>query len=150
MGIGLALTTIGLIIFTRIGVHSGFLLHILPADIVMSLGLGLVFVPVTSVSLIGVDPGDAGVASALVNATQQVGGSIGTALLNTIAISASTSYLATRGGAHAVASVVARATVHSYVTAFWVAGGLILVGLAVVLTLVNARTQDVPTDALPG
>ena len=60
----------------------------LPAEIVVSFGLGLVFVPLSSTALIGVAPHDAGVASALVNATQQVGGSLGTALLNTIAASA--------------------------------------------------------------
>jgi EmrB/QacA subfamily drug resistance transporter len=147
MGIGLLLAASGLVIFTQIGVHSGYLVHILPGDIVMSIGLGLVFVPITSVSLFGVDPDDAGVASALVNATQQVGGSIGTALLNTVAISASASYLASHGGAaHALASVVAEATVHSYVTAFWVAGGLIAVGFVAVLLLVNAKTEDVPTE----
>jgi EmrB/QacA subfamily drug resistance transporter len=148
MGIGLFLTAAGLVVFTQIGVHSSYLVHILPGDIVMSVGLGLVFVPITAVSLLGVNPDDSGVASALVNATQQVGGSIGTALLNTVAISASAGYLASHGGAaHALASVVTRATIHSYVTAFWVAGGLIVVGFVAVLLLVNAKTEDVPTDA---
>ncbi len=145
MSIGLVLTIAGLLVFTQIGVHSGFASHILPGEIVMSLGLGLVFVPVTSVSLLGVHPDDAGVASALVNTTQQVGGSIGTALLNTVAISASSAYLAAHGGIHAAASVIAKATIHSYVTAFWVTGGLIAVGLVAVLVLVNAKTEDVPT-----
>jgi hypothetical protein len=131
-------------------VHSSYLVHILPGEIVMSVGVGLVFVPVTAVGLFGVHPDDSGVASALVNATQQVGGSIGTALLNTVAISASTSYLASRGGAHAIASAVAAATVHSYTVAFWVAGGLLAVGLVTVLVLVNAKTEDVPTEGAIG
>ncbi len=150
MGIGLLLSIAGLLLFTQIGVHSAFVPHILPGELVMSVGLGLVFVPVTSVSLFGVHPNDAGVASALVNTTQQVGGSIGTALLNTVAISASAGYLATRGGLHATAAALTRATIHSYVTAFWVAGGLMAVGLVAVLVLVNAKTEDVPTGiAIP-
>jgi EmrB/QacA subfamily drug resistance transporter len=150
MSIGLVLSIAGLLVFTTIGVHSSYLVHILPGEIVMSVGVGLVFVPVTSVGLFGVHADDAGVASALVNATQQVGGSIGTALLNTVAISASTSYLASRGGAHAVASAVAQATVHSYTVAFWVAGGLLAVGLVAVLLLVNAKTEDVPVEGAIG
>jgi EmrB/QacA subfamily drug resistance transporter len=150
MGIGLLLTAAGLVIFTQISVHSGYVVHILPGDIVMSLGLGLVFVPITSVGLFGVNPDDAGVASALVNATQQVGGSIGTALLNTVAISASGSYLASHGGAHAVASVIAQANVHSYTTAFWVAGGIIAAGFIAVIALVNAKTEDVPVEGAIG
>ncbi|MGH9071724.1 MAG: MFS transporter [Acidimicrobiales bacterium] len=149
MGLGLAATIAGLLAFTQIGVHSSFAAHVLPGELVMSVGLGLVFVPVTSVSLLGVHPDDSGVASALVNSTQQVGGSIGTAVLNTVAISASSGYLVAHGGIHAASAVIARAAVHSYVVAFWVAGALLVVGLLAVLVLVNARVEDVPTpDAL--
>ncbi len=95
---GLVLAAIGLAWFTQIGVGTGYVLHVLPAEIVVSFGLGLAFVPFSSTALIGVDPEDAGVASALVNATQQVGGSLGTALLNTVAASATASYLAAHAG----------------------------------------------------
>ncbi len=70
---------------------------VLPAEIVMSLGMGLAFVALSSTALIGVEDHDAGVASALVNTTQQVGGSLGTALLNTIAASATGHYIAAHG-----------------------------------------------------
>jgi EmrB/QacA subfamily drug resistance transporter len=155
MGGGLVLTAGGLIWFTQIGVHTGYLSHILPAEILMSVGLGLTFVPISSVGLFGVGPADAGVASALVNATQQVGGSIGTALLNTIAASALSGYLASHlAAAHhqaaAIARITATATVHSYTTAFVVSAGLAVAGLIAVLLLVNAKTEDVPAEGAVG
>lgn len=150
---GLVLAAVGLIIFTTIGVDTSFWSHVLPGQLVMSFGLGLVFVPFTNVALIGVAPKDSGVASALVNATQQVGGSIGVALLNTIAISAAAGYAAAHAVAGAsaaqTAALQARATVHSYVTAFWVAGGLLVVGFVAVAVFVNAKREDLPTDVVP-
>ena len=90
---GLFLAAGGLVWFTGLGVHSSYVVHVLPPELLVSIGMGLAFVPMSSTALIGVDLGDAGVASALVNATQQVGGSLGTALLNTVAASAAADYL---------------------------------------------------------
>ena len=135
---GLVMAALGLAWFTQIGLHTSYLAHVLPAEIVMSLGLGFVFVPFSSTALIGVAPHDAGVASALVNATQQVGGSLGTALLNTVAASATASYLVVHRGA------VPSALVHGYTTGF-VLGAIILV-VATVLTavLVQASRRELP------
>ena len=94
---GLALAAGGLVWFTRLGIDSTYLGLVLPAEVMVSLGMGMTFVPMSSTALVGVDPQDAGVASALVNTTQQVGGSLGTALLNTLAATAATTYLATHG-----------------------------------------------------
>ena len=106
----------------------------LPAEIVMSLGMGFAFVALSSTALIGVDDRDAGVASALVNTTQQVGGSLGTALLNTIAASATVHYISSHG-----AGSVAVGTVHGYTVAFtWGLGALIL---AAVLSFVLVTKQ---------
>ena len=107
----------------------------------MSLGLGVAFVPMSSTALIGVGAHDAGVASAMVNATQQVGGSLGLALLNTVAASSAAGYVA----AHArAANVVAAAAVHGYTTAFAV--GTCLLALAVLMTVgsVQATRHDLP------
>ncbi len=82
---GLLMGTFGLIWFTRLTPTSSFATHVIGAEILTSLGMGLAFVPMSSTALVGVDPSDAGVASALVNTTQQVGSSLGTALLNTLA-----------------------------------------------------------------
>jgi EmrB/QacA subfamily drug resistance transporter len=93
MVIGMAMGTAGLFWLTRLDSSSTRVSGVLPSEIVMSVGLGLVFVPLSSVALFGIAPRDAGVASALLNTTQQVGGALGVALLNTLYASALTSYL---------------------------------------------------------
>jgi EmrB/QacA subfamily drug resistance transporter len=125
---GLTLAAGGLVWFTGLSVHSSYLAHVLPPEVLVSLGMGMAFVPLSSNALIGVEPKDAGVASALVNATQQVGGSLGTALLNTVAASAATSYLASHAPSVAAAQTAA---VHGYTTAFTVSA-VLLAGAAVV------------------
>jgi len=129
MAAGAAGAALGMAWFTQLTDHSGFALHVLPAEIVMSLGMGFAFVALSSTALIGVEDRDAGVASALVNTTQQVGGSLGTALLNTIAATATAHYIHSHGPASVVAG-----TVHGYTVAFtWSLGALVV---AVVLSLV--------------
>jgi len=120
--------------------------HVLPAEIVVSMGLGFVFVPFSSTALIGVAPHDAGVASALVNATQQIGGSLGTALLNTVAASAAASYLVVHHGAIATAM----APVHGYVTGFVLSASILALAMVLSAVLVGASRHDLPaTDAVP-
>ena len=95
---GMLVAAAGLVILaTQLGVHISYPGTILPALVVIGLGLGLVFACAINTATYGADREDAGVASAMVNTTQQVGGSIGTALLNTIAASAFSSYLLTHG-----------------------------------------------------
>jgi EmrB/QacA subfamily drug resistance transporter len=137
---GMVLGAVGLLLFAQVGVHTGFFSNVLPAEVVTSLGLGLAFVPLTSAALAGVQPSDAGVASALVNTTQQVGNSLGVALLNTIAATAAVSYVASHG-----TSTAARAAglVHGYTTAFYIAAVFLALGAVVSLLLVRARRHDV-------
>jgi EmrB/QacA subfamily drug resistance transporter len=141
MTFGLLLAAIGLVLFTQIGVHTSYVSHVLPGEIIMSMGMGFAFVPFSSTALIGVGDHDAGVASALVNATQQVGGSLGTSLLNTVAASATSSYLVAH---HHLSSATAQANVHGYTTGFLCSA--ILLGLATVVaaTLVRAGRSDLP------
>jgi EmrB/QacA subfamily drug resistance transporter len=138
---GLVLAAAGLAWFTQIGVGTSYVLHVLPAELVVSFGLGLAFVPFSSTALIGVDPADAGVASALVNATQQVGGSLGTALLNTVAASATASYLAAHAGRLAV---LQSGLVHGYTVAFTVSASLLVLAVVSTLIFVRARSHDLP------
>jgi len=143
---GLFMATAGLLWFTQIGLHTSYVAHVLPAEIVVSMGLGFVFVPFSSTALIGVAPHDAGVASALVNATQQIGGSLGTALLNTVAASAAASYLVVHHGAIATAM----APVHGYVTGFVLSASILALAMVLSAVLVGASRHDLPaTDAVP-
>ncbi len=143
MSFGLLLGAIGLAWFTQIGVHTSYLTHVLPAELVVSIGLGFAFVPFSSTALIGVAPQDAGVASALVNATQQVGGSLGTALLNTVAASATASYLLAHNGNPAFAD---QALVHGYSVGFTVSAVILFVAVIVAATLIRASRADVPAE----
>jgi predicted MFS family arabinose efflux permease len=140
---GLTLAAGGLVWFTRLGVDTSYLGLVLPAEVMVSLGMGMTFVPMSSTALVGVEPKHAGVASALVNTTQQVGGSLGTALLNTLAATAATTYIATHVRTAAVAQAAA---VHGYTTAFTVSA--VLLASAAVVTGVLVRGSR-PAQAEP-
>jgi len=145
MVVGLFLGSAGLLWFTRLGVDSTYVAHVLLPEVIVSLGMGTAFVPMSSTALIGVDPKDAGVASALVNTTQQVGSSLGTALLNTIAASAAATFLA--GHAHTPAEA-RTAVVHGYTTAFTVSALLLLLAAGASAGLIRASRHDVPGDQI--
>jgi EmrB/QacA subfamily drug resistance transporter len=106
MALGLIIGAFGLAWLTRIGVDTSFWTHVLPPELLMSFGLGLSFPAMSSTALTRVRPHDAGVASALANTTQQVGGSLGTALLNTLAATATANFLLTHGRQAAPEAVV--------------------------------------------
>ena len=92
MAVGTVVAALGMLWLAQIGVQTSYWTHVLPPMFVMGAGLGLVFVPLGNVALVGVGDHDAGAASAVVNASQQVGASLGTALLNTIATTATAGY----------------------------------------------------------
>ncbi|HJQ44625.1 MAG TPA: DHA2 family efflux MFS transporter permease subunit [Jatrophihabitantaceae bacterium] len=129
---GLVISAVGMALLTRIDLHSSYASTILPSLLLFALGLGLVFAPSFSLGTLGVAAHDAGVASATVNVSQQIGGSIGTALLNTIATSAATGYVASHAVGVPSATVLASAAVHSYVVAFWVGAAVFLVTALIV------------------
>ena len=145
---GFLLAAAGLALFSRVGPESGYLLHILPAELVASLGMGISFVPLSSTALIGVDERDAGVASALVNTTQQTGGTLGVALLNTVAASASAGFLA---GHRLLPDAVAASVVHGYTTAFSISAVLLFCAMATSTLISGARRGElVPeVEAVP-
>ncbi|MEV4350566.1 MFS transporter [Actinoplanes sp. NPDC049596] len=141
---GLILATIGMVLLTQIGVDTSFWTHVFPAELVLSLGLGITFGPMSNTALVGVADHDAGVASALINTTQQIGGSLGTALLNTIFTSAVAAYIADhQASATNAASLTATATVHSYTVAFWWSAGLIALAAVIAFTLIRAGRDEV-------
>lgn len=144
---GLAVATVGMIWFTQLHLGSAYVSHVLPAELVTALGMGTTFVPMSSTALIGVDPGDAGVASALVNTTQQVGSSLGTALLNTVAASATSAFVLAHRNLPGLARVAA---VHGYTTGFAVSAGLVLAAAVTAAVLIRARRGDLPAEAAAG
>jgi EmrB/QacA subfamily drug resistance transporter len=124
---GMLLGAVGMLILTGIGVSSSYAADILPALLVMGAGLGLVFSTAMNSATLGVQPSDAGVASATVNASQQVGGSLGTALLSTLAASSAASFV-TNAGARPTPELLAHAAVHGYTFAFAIAAAIFAVG----------------------
>jgi len=113
---------------------------------VLGLGFGLIFAPALSAATFGVAPEDAGVASALVNANQQVGGSVGIALLSTFAASATGSVLA---GARPTPALLASATVHGYTTAFAWSAGIFALGAVVAFSLFRPGQRPAEIAAAP-
>ena len=136
---GMALTAIAMGLFAQLGVHSSYAAHLLPAALVAGVGVGLIYAPATDFAVRGVEPADAGVASGLVNATNQVGGSLGLALLSTLAATATSHYLA---GKHPNPSVIAHAAVHGYTTGLWWAAGFFAAGALITGLLLHGRAPS--------
>jgi predicted MFS family arabinose efflux permease len=156
MGMLLGAASAGLL--TRLGVHSTYAADILPSIILIGTGLGLIFAPVADTGTAGVAPQDTGVASATVNTGNQLGGSIGTSLLNSLFASAVATYIA---GNFAHGSVAGRptraltemASLHGYTTAFWWVMGIFGVGAVICGLLLRsgplARYAPSPLEQAP-
>jgi hypothetical protein len=123
---------------TQLTVTSSYAVNIVPALVAMGLGFGMIFSPAINTATAGVSRQDSGVASALVNTMQQVGGSIGTAALSTVALTATTSYLVAH---HTGALAPATAAVHGYTLAFAVSAALFGVGALVAILLLPSRRR---------
>jgi EmrB/QacA subfamily drug resistance transporter len=137
---GLLVSAVGMALLTGIGLHSSYATAILPSLLLVAVGLGLVFAPSFSLGTFGVDAGDAGVASATVNVSQQIGGSMGTALLNSIATSAAATFIASH--ASHTPHLVALASIHSYIVAFWVGTGIFVAAALLVAPLLRPGVPD--------
>jgi EmrB/QacA subfamily drug resistance transporter len=133
--LGMSLGAIAMVWFAQLTPGSSYAGHVLPGLIVMGVGMGNIFAPAFASATYGVAPNDTGVASALVNTMQQVGGSIGTALLSSIFASAVTSYATSHRPS---AGLAAHAAVHGYDVAFWVAAGVFAFGAIVVGSLMRS------------
>lgn len=148
MVIGSIMAALGLFLFTFISDTSSWLTHVLPGELLLSVGLGLVFVPLSSLALIGVANHDAGVASAMLNTSQQVGGSLGTALLNTFYASAVTSYLASNVKTPQDLKIqTPLAYIHGYHVAFSIGVGLLVAAAIAIVVFINAKRDDLPAES---
>jgi EmrB/QacA subfamily drug resistance transporter len=132
---GITLATIGMLILTQLPVHGSYVSNLLVGLIPMSLGMGLTFVPITLLGTSGVEEDDSGLASGLFNTAQQVGGSLGLAILSTLAASQTTGLLQ----GHEGSAIAAR--VSGYHVAFLAAG--IMLAAGAVLMVVGLRRRDV-------
>lgn len=142
---GFLVAAAGMAWLTQIGLDTGYATHILPALILLGLGLGGAMSVAFQGATAGVHHEDAGVASATINTSQQVGGSIGTALLSTIAASAASDYLA---GRQPTPAAVAQSFIESYTTSFWWATAIFVIG-AVLIAVLMPNKVPAPSEGEP-
>jgi len=146
IAVGMALAAVAMVLLAQLEVDSTYAAHVLPALLVMGVGLGLIFAPAMSTATLGVEPTDAGVASAMVNTCQQVGGSVGTAVLSTIFASAVSSYVA---GHVRSPSLPAQAAMHGYTTAFWCSAAVFAVGSVICGLVLRSGVPQAAAAAEP-
>ncbi len=138
---GLFIATAGFVILTRVSGHGDYTSHVLPAMIVLGAGLGLSFVPITISATNGVAATESGLASGLLNTTQQVGGSLGLAILSSVSTSRVTSALDS-------GSPVSLALTHGFKGAFIVAALLCALGFVTALVLLPRRRRRVADEGV--
>jgi EmrB/QacA subfamily drug resistance transporter len=136
---GLLIATVGFALFTRLDAHGDYAGQVLPAMVVIGIGVGMSFVPITIAATTGVAAGDSGLASGLLNTTQQVGGSLGLAVLSAVSTSRSTSAL--EGGA-----TVPAALTHGFTGAFTVSAILCAVAAVVAMLVIPGRRRETQGD----
>jgi EmrB/QacA subfamily drug resistance transporter len=144
--LGMLLGLTGMVLLTRLSPSSSYAADVLPSLVVMGFGMGCIFAPAFGTATLGVDGTEAGVASAMVNTSQQVGGSVGTALLSTLFATSAAAF----ARSHArLPDVQVAALVHGYDTAFWWAAGIFGLGFLIALLIFPARLRPaaVPAEA---
>ncbi len=140
---GLALSAVALVLYARLPVHGSYFSDLLPAFLISGLGLALAFVPMSIGALTGVRAADAGVASGLINTTQQVGGAIGVAIVTTIATTLTGHYVAAHPGTSPLGG---SALVHGFQAAFYVLAAIAAAGA--VLAAILLESQRATTSAI--
>lgn len=156
VGPGLAFTAAGVWMFTTLSEDSSYLFGVLPAWLLLGIGMGLSYSPTAHASLAGVAERDSGAVSAFQTTARQIGGAIGLALSNTLAASAAASYYADHKGQGAQDGLLTKSIVHGTATAAWWVSGVLLIGTIVCTIMINAdprkarqATADAGTDAAP-
>ena len=146
--IGMLIASLGLGLLSTISANGSYMSEVLPGLVVMGLGLGLTFMPLTMLATYGSSAEDAGLASGLLNASQQVGGSLGLAVLSTLAAHQTGSHLLGLG--HAPTKLDhAAAAVSGYRAAFLASAGLMLLGAVLLSVLISSRDARVDEVAIP-
>jgi EmrB/QacA subfamily drug resistance transporter len=141
---GMVLTAIGLVWFSQVEVGGSYLGDILFPSLIAAVGLGFAFVPMTIAAVAGVEPHEAGLASGLINTSQQVGGALGLAILASIANSRTDSLMTEAGGA---ASALPNALTEGFQIAFIVGAGFAVLGAILAATMISSRTSREHAEA---
>jgi len=141
---GLVLTAIALVWFAQVDVGGSYLGDILFPSLIAAVGLGFAFVPMTIAAVAGVEPHETGLASGLINTSQQVGGALGLAILASIANSRTDSLMTEAGGAP---SALPNALTQGFQTAFMVGAGFAVLGAILSATLISSRTSREHAEA---
>jgi EmrB/QacA subfamily drug resistance transporter len=144
--VGMALGATAMALLTRLSPSSSYAADILPSLLILGLGMGIIFAPAFGTATLGVDRTEAGVASAMVNTSQQVGGSVGTALLSTLFASSAAAFA--RSHAH-IPGIQVVAQVHGYDTAFWWATGIFGLGFVIALVIFPRVRITAPAAGVP-
>jgi EmrB/QacA subfamily drug resistance transporter len=140
--LGMSLLTAGLVYFTQVSVDGSYWADLFPGFIVLGLAIPFAFVPITIAALAGTKPEEAGLASGLINTSQQIGGAVGIAILSTIAVS-------TTDDAVAQGTAMPIALTDGFVNAFWAGAGIAFAGLLVSIFVVRGRDlqpEEIPLD----
>ncbi len=133
---GMLLGSGGMAYLTQLTATSGYAAGPLPALVILGLGFGMIFAPAINTATTGVARADSGVASALVNTMQQVGGSIGTSALSTVALTATAGYLVAHSSSPLAPAIAAT---HGYTVAFTVSAGLLGLGCILAIVLLPSK-----------
>jgi EmrB/QacA subfamily drug resistance transporter len=154
-GGGALISAFGMWGYTLLDVDSTYVADLLPWILVLSVGMGLVFVPLTLTAVSRVAREDSGVGSAVLNTMQQVGGALGLATLGTVAVQAAQNKAEELGqlaqsGAFDPDLIAAAAQTHGATQAFWVAAVMILAGAFIVLFGLSIKHEELATDGIPG
>lgn len=144
--VGMLVAAGGMVLFAQLDLQSTYAANILPGLVITGLGVGLSMAPAFSAATSGVDAEHAGVASASVNTFQQIGGSIGTAVLSAFAATATSDYLV---GKAPSAANQALAAMHGYTTVFWWSAGIFAVGALLCGALLRSGPVSIDPDAAP-
>ena len=144
MTLGALLAAVGLFWLSGVTVHAGYASHVLGPLVVLAIGLGMVFVSTSVVAISGVTPGESGLASALLNVGRQLGGSLGIAVLGTVAATVTTTQLATGPLTRAALST---AVTTGYAAAFAIASGIAFAGFLVALVSVRGSRVSVTPES---
>jgi len=137
----MAILATGLILFTQAPVDGSYAANLLPGFLVIALGMALCFVPISIAALAGVSQAEAGIASGLINTSQQIGGAVGIALLSTIAISRTENEVA-------AGTALPQALTSGFQLALWVGAGIALAGVVAALALIREEEIAPATEAV--